>query len=213
MKTRHIIFLALCGFLLLFYIALKKAGPHIENSVRVEINNILSRHSLSDVNVLASGRDIALSGQVKTEAQLGLLDSLVSHVPGVRVIENLVLVAPQPIIPLKIPRFKLFFKPNAFNVTFMHKLVLQYVITFLQSSNRLALEVNGYTDVEGDENYNLQLSEKRARNVYDHLLKNGIPDDLITLQYFGETDEEAGKGKKNIQAKNRKVEVIIREVK
>lgn len=54
-------------------------------------------------------------------------------------------------------------------------------------ANNMPITVTGYADVQtGSSNYNMQLSEKRARNVADRLIKEyGISSELITIDYKG----------------------------
>lgn len=54
-------------------------------------------------------------------------------------------------------------------------------------ANNMAITVTGYADVEtGSADYNMKLSEKRARNVADKLINEyGVPSNLITIDYKG----------------------------
>lgn len=54
-------------------------------------------------------------------------------------------------------------------------------------ANNVAITVTGYADVQtGTSDYNMQLSEKRARNVADKLINEyGVPSNLITIDYKG----------------------------
>jgi outer membrane protein OmpA-like peptidoglycan-associated protein len=49
------------------------------------------------------------------------------------------------------------------------------------------VEVNGYTDTVGSQDYNLPLSQERAQSVADALVHNGIPPDAIGVHGFGKT--------------------------
>jgi OOP family OmpA-OmpF porin len=48
------------------------------------------------------------------------------------------------------------------------------------------LEVKGYADELGAENYNIQLSEKRAKAVYDVLVASGVDASRLTYKGYGE---------------------------
>lgn len=58
-------------------------------------------------------------------------------------------------------------------------------------NNNIALTVTGYADADtGSENYNLQLSEKRAREVARLLTDEyGVPSHLITIDFKGSADQ------------------------
>ncbi|HWK31756.1 MAG TPA: OmpA family protein, partial [Terriglobales bacterium] len=49
----------------------------------------------------------------------------------------------------------------------------------------LKLQVEGHTDSIGSDAYNQKLSEKRANNVRDYLVKQSVPEDVITAMGFG----------------------------
>jgi OOP family OmpA-OmpF porin len=51
---------------------------------------------------------------------------------------------------------------------------LNEVVTILRQYSDLRVEVAGHTDLCGPETYNQNLSERRARAVYDFLVNNGI---------------------------------------
>ena len=56
-------------------------------------------------------------------------------------------------------------------------------------SGAVGFSNSGFASVEGDEDYNLALSERRAATVYHFLEDNGIDMNLITpVHGFGETD-------------------------
>ena len=62
-------------------------------------------------------------------------------------------------------------------------------LDILMYSGAVGFSNSGFASVEGDENYNLALSERRAATVYHFLEDNGIDMNLITpVHGFGETD-------------------------
>jgi len=71
--------------------------------------------------------------------------------------------------------------------------------------------VEGHTDSKGTEEYNVELSLRRAESVRASLIEDGVAPDRIVSEGFGpafpiaSNDDEAGR------AKNRRVEVIILE--
>ena len=50
------------------------------------------------------------------------------------------------------------------------------------------ITILGHTDNWGNENYNLNLSEKRAQTVRNYLIKNGFSESKMTWQSFGESN-------------------------
>jgi OmpA-OmpF porin, OOP family len=72
------------------------------------------------------------------------------------------------------------------------------------------LEVNGYTDTSGTHQYNQGLSLRRARAVQAELVRDGVPQNAITIQGFGDTQLLVPTGPGVREPQNRRVEIIIR---
>jgi outer membrane protein OmpA-like peptidoglycan-associated protein len=73
----------------------------------------------------------------------------------------------------------------------------------------LKLAVEGYTDSIGSDEYNLQLSEKRADSVRDYLVSQGVSDGNITAQGFGKADPVATNDTNEGRALNRRVQLVV----
>jgi outer membrane protein OmpA-like peptidoglycan-associated protein len=65
---------------------------------------------------------------------------------------------------------------------------LNKVVTILNENPKLKLEVVSHTDSQGDDNFNLNLSEKRARAVIDYLIQKGIDAGRLKAIGRGETE-------------------------
>jgi len=72
------------------------------------------------------------------------------------------------------------------------------------------IEVNGYTDTSGTPRYNEGLSLRRARAVAAELVRNGVPQNAITAQGFGDTQLLVSTGPGVREPQNRRVEIVIR---
>jgi outer membrane protein OmpA-like peptidoglycan-associated protein/outer membrane protein W len=72
------------------------------------------------------------------------------------------------------------------------------------------IEVNGYTDTSGTPKYNQGLSVRRAQAVAAELVKDGVPQNAISIQGFGETHLLVPTGPNVREPQNRRVEIIIR---
>lgn len=81
---------------------------------------------------------------------------------------------------------------------------LQNIVRFLNNNAEVKIEIGGHTDSTGTEEYNMHLSENRARKVYDYLVKNGI--EKMRLQYKGYGES---KPIDNAQEKNRRTEMKV----
>jgi OmpA-OmpF porin, OOP family len=72
------------------------------------------------------------------------------------------------------------------------------------------IEVNGYTDTSGTHTYNQGLSVRRARAVQAELVRDGVPQNAITVQGFGDTNLLVSTGPGVREPQNRRVEIVIR---
>lgn len=61
-----------------------------------------------------------------------------------------------------------------------------YVANFLKKNPGISLEVKGYADELGPEDYNIKLSEKRAKSVYEILISAGIDGSRLSYKGYGE---------------------------
>lgn len=78
--------------------------------------------------------------------------------------------------------------------------------TFMKQNSHLKIQLVGYADSKtGTKSANLKLSERRAKRVYDDLLKHGIPADKMSYMGAGETLQFSIKQVAN----NRRTEIII----
>ena len=73
----------------------------------------------------------------------------------------------------------------------------------------LHLQVEGHTDSVGSDEYNQQLSEKRAGAVRDYLVQQGISDGAVEARGFGKTDPVASNETAEGRQQNRRVEMVI----
>ncbi len=79
----------------------------------------------------------------------------------------------------------------------------------LRRNPGLVVEVAGYTDSQGDANYNRGLSERRAKTVRDYLIGRGIDPDRLTWRGYGEEQPIADNATAEGRAQNRRVVLRI----
>ncbi len=73
----------------------------------------------------------------------------------------------------------------------------------------LKLQVEGYTDNIGSEEYNQKLSEERANGVRDYLVSQSVPDENVSARGFGKTHFIADNSTNAGRAQNRRVELVV----
>jgi outer membrane protein OmpA-like peptidoglycan-associated protein len=73
----------------------------------------------------------------------------------------------------------------------------------------LNLAVEGYTDNVGSDEINQTLSQKRAEEVRNYLVNQGLPDATVTAQGFGKSSPAADNLTAAGRQKNRRVEIVV----
>ncbi len=86
---------------------------------------------------------------------------------------------------------------------------LTRLIEFMNNNSGVEVEIAGHTDSIGTEAYNQRLSDRRAKAVYDHLVKNGIAPERVVSRGFGESKPVADNINKEGRSQNRRVEFKI----
>ncbi len=71
------------------------------------------------------------------------------------------------------------------------------------------LTIEGHTDSQGSESYNLDLSQKRAETVRNFLMKKGYKPNLIATNGLGQDYPIADNASAEGRANNRRVEIVI----
>lgn len=67
------------------------------------------------------------------------------------------------------------------------KKILDNLIEFLELNSNLKIEIRSHTDERGNDDYNMILSDARAKSVVDYLVANGIPRERLVPKGYGET--------------------------
>ncbi len=70
-------------------------------------------------------------------------------------------------------------------------------------------EIKAYTDSYGSQKYNLMISKKRAKSVYEKLLEFNIDSKRMSHEGFGKKFPKVSNDTKSGRAKNRRVEVVV----
>jgi outer membrane protein OmpA-like peptidoglycan-associated protein len=86
---------------------------------------------------------------------------------------------------------------------------LAKVSGILLSYPNLKLQVEGYTDSIGSDEYNQKLSEQRADSVRDYLVTQGVAQPNISAAGYGKSDPVADNGTASGRAENRRVQLVV----
>jgi outer membrane protein OmpA-like peptidoglycan-associated protein len=86
---------------------------------------------------------------------------------------------------------------------------LNRIVALMTDKPGMQIEIAGHADAIGTEEYNLGLSERRARAVAKYLADKGISKDRITAVFFGEANPVGTNDTPAGRKKNRRVEFKI----
>jgi outer membrane protein OmpA-like peptidoglycan-associated protein len=86
---------------------------------------------------------------------------------------------------------------------------LDQVVDALSTTSGRNVLVEGYTDSQGSDTYNLDLSQRRADSVRDYLVHRGYPSARVEARGIGEGRPIADNATSEGRANNRRVEIIL----
>jgi outer membrane protein OmpA-like peptidoglycan-associated protein len=86
---------------------------------------------------------------------------------------------------------------------------LQNVAAILRAYPSVRVKIGGYTDNQGDPNYNLQLSQQRAESVTRELAALGIDASRIESEGYGEQHPVASNDTETGRAQNRRIAMRV----
>jgi OmpA-OmpF porin, OOP family len=86
---------------------------------------------------------------------------------------------------------------------------LDRVVKLLNENPAIVIEMSAHTDSYGTDEYNLKLSDNRARSVMEYILSKGIAPERITSKGYGETVPVATNETDEGRQMNRRVEFKI----
>ncbi|MEO6304595.1 MAG: OmpA family protein [Bacteroidia bacterium] len=116
-------------------------------------------------------------------------------------------MAKEDIVKINVIASKIYFETNSDKLKLISNSQLDDLAAILQRYDGVNLTVEGHTDSDGDDAYNMELSQKRTNTVKNYLESKGISASRLNAIGYGETkpvaDNKTAKGK----AKNRRVEL------
>ncbi len=86
--------------------------------------------------------------------------------------------------------------------------VLDEAASTLKANPNVTIDVNGYCDAIGGEEYNLRLSDRRSNSVVDYLEHQGIPASQLVPHGYGKTNFVATNDTAEGRSQNRRVELV-----
>ena len=86
---------------------------------------------------------------------------------------------------------------------------LQNLLKILRENPKISIEIAGHTDALGDDNYNIELSRRRAESVVRFLTDNKIPKTRLSARGVGERKPISTNDTGDGRAQNRRVEFMV----
>lgn len=111
--------------------------------------------------------------------------------------------------PVETTSTVLYFPFDAAALTETAKAAIAELASYLKSAGNASININGHADRAGSDDYNMSLSEQRARLVEEALLEAGVPASQLNYFAFGETDPKQPTDDEVREPLNRRVEIFI----
>jgi len=100
------------------------------------------------------------------------------------------------------------FEFDSANLTPEGKMILDDVVASLMYYPEVEVEIQGHTDSDGDADYNMELSRKRADAVKSYMVLKGVGEYRLSTSGWGETRPIAGNDTPEGKAQNRRIEFV-----
>jgi outer membrane protein OmpA-like peptidoglycan-associated protein/tetratricopeptide (TPR) repeat protein len=106
----------------------------------------------------------------------------------------------------------IYFEYNKSNITQEGAVELDKLVTVLNDNPKLVILAKSHTDNRGNDQYNLNLSDRRAKSTVQYIISKGIDQARISGKGFGETELKVACGEactEEEHAQNRRSEFLI----
>ena len=103
----------------------------------------------------------------------------------------------------------LMFKINSAEISDNYKTDLSSAADVFNKYPDTDIVIEGHTDDTGSDEFNMSLSEKRAKSVKDFLLQKGVNANRLTEKWYGESQPKYPNDSEANRQKNRRVELGV----
>jgi outer membrane immunogenic protein len=121
-------------------------------------------------------------------------------------------MAPIPMPPAPAVRqnaFIVFFDFDRYDLTPEARAVVEQAAKTFRDSGFARIELNGYTDLAGTQEYNLKLSQRRATTVAEYLAHLGVPRPALNVMWHGKEHPRVPTPDGMRDPHNRRVEIVM----
>jgi OOP family OmpA-OmpF porin len=116
--------------------------------------------------------------------------------------------APMPVADMGAKTFLVFFDWDKDNLSPRSAGIVRDAASYAQGTHYTRIDVDGNTDTSGTPAYNQGLSERRAHRVADELVRDGVPQNVISMHAYGDTKLLVSTGPGVREPQNRRVEIV-----
>jgi len=102
-----------------------------------------------------------------------------------------------------------YFETNKYNISSNSQLALGKLQKIFAEYPETNILIEGHTDDVGTPEYNMGLSEKRAKAVGDYLKSAGVSSSRLIIKWYGETQPKVPNDSDADRALNRRVQFVI----
>jgi OOP family OmpA-OmpF porin len=85
------------------------------------------------------------------------------------------------------------------------------IATILNQFPEMKIVIEGHTDSVGTEEYNLGLSQRRAKAVFEFLISQGVAEERMSWEGYGESRPVADNDTEEGRQRNRRVDLVIQD--
>ncbi|NUM30937.1 MAG: OmpA family protein [Bacteroidetes bacterium] len=100
--------------------------------------------------------------------------------------------------------FNVYFNKNSDLLSSESSKLIRQSLLNIGTVNIRKIQLKGFADSDNTDSFNLQLSSKRAKKVYNFLITQAVPQSMIEMESLGETMPIS-----EVKSLNRRVEIII----
>lgn len=90
--------------------------------------------------------------------------------------------------------------------------ILSRIAGVLMTAEGFTIQVFGHTDDVGSDEYNQQLSERRAQSVRDYLVESGINPEIVSVRGYGKSQPLVEGSDPKSRQRNRRVEIAVVQI-
>jgi outer membrane protein OmpA-like peptidoglycan-associated protein/tetratricopeptide (TPR) repeat protein len=116
------------------------------------------------------------------------------------------------VTPTEIILKPIYFEYNKSNITQEGAFELDKLVQVMRNNGDLVIMAKAHTDNRGSDQYNLNLSDRRAKSTVQYIISKGIPASKISGKGFGESEPKVACGEtctEEQHAENRRSEFLI----